>query len=158
MTLVYIFHLLYKMRRVEATFLLVALVGIDAVTVNTEYGVVQGQTIPVDNGIEIVNVNTFNAVPFGKSTEGERRFKVRFHHLKVILLAMAQIECKQKIYDIGKVWHIYDSAGVINPTHSLCFVPVWNVLNGTCKYSLDSVSRWHLQIGHTHSGNPPPPP
>ncbi len=57
----------------------ILLLSTDAVDVNTEYGIVRGQTVPVDNGLDIVNVNTFNAVPFGKSTEGERRFRVRLH-------------------------------------------------------------------------------
>ncbi len=50
---------------------------VTSVDVSTEYGIVRGQTVPVYNGLETVDVNSFKGVPFGKSTEGERRFLVR---------------------------------------------------------------------------------
>ena len=51
-------------------------VAVRAVVVETEYGPVEGRTVPVFNGLTDTEVDTFYAIPFGKSTEGENRFMV----------------------------------------------------------------------------------
>ncbi len=64
--------------------LLPLLPAVLAVEVNTEYGPVLGQTVPVFNGRETVDVNTWKGIPFGKSTDGERRFLVRIHNVECV--------------------------------------------------------------------------
>lgn len=46
------------------------------IVVDTEYGPVEGHVVPVDNGRFQSDVNVFYAVPYGKSTAGENRFRV----------------------------------------------------------------------------------
>ncbi len=56
-----------------AVWVLPCVFGVD---VNTEYGIVRGQTLSVYNGETTVDLSSFNQVPFGRSTEGEGRFRV----------------------------------------------------------------------------------
>ncbi len=48
-----------------------------AVTVDTEYGPVEGHVTPVFNGIGTVDIDVFLAVPYAQSTAGDNRFRVR---------------------------------------------------------------------------------